>query len=56
MKFEDDGSLLLKISSKPEQGNWLYTTGDKMVVLICAYQANPEKIGDYVPPAFNARK
>ncbi len=56
MKFEDDGSLLLKISSKPEKGNWLYTTGDKMVVLIRAYQANPEKIGDYVPPAFNARK
>ncbi len=56
MKFEDDGSLLLKISSKPEQGNWLYSTGDKMVVLIRAYQANPEKIGDYVPPAFNARK
>lgn len=56
MKFEDDGSLLIKISSKPEQGNWLYSTGDKMVVLIRVYQANPEKIGDYVPPAFNARK
>lgn len=55
MKFEEDGSLLLKISSKPEQGNWLYSTGDKMVVLIRAYQANPEKIDDYVPPAFNRR-
>ena len=55
MKFEENGSLLLKISSKPEKGNWLYSSGDKMVVLIRAYQANPEKIGTYVPPAFNRR-
>jgi len=27
-----------------------------MVILIRAYQADPEKIGDYVPPAFNQRK
>lgn len=52
MKFENDGSLIIKISSKPQDGNWLYTPGDKMVVLIRAYQANPEKIGSYVPPAF----
>jgi len=55
MEFNDDGSLVLKISSKPEKGNWLYTTGDKMIVLIRAYQADPEKIGTYVPPAFKQR-
>ena len=52
MKFEDDASLIIKISSKPEEGNWLYTPGGKMVIAIRAYQADPEKIGDYVPPAF----
>ncbi|OHX67457.1 DUF1254 domain-containing protein [Flammeovirga pacifica] len=52
MQFEEDGSLTLKISSKPEEGNWLYTPGGKMVIGIRAYQADPEKIGDYVPPAF----
>ena len=56
MKFNEDGSLVLKISAKPEEGNWLYTTGDKMVVWIRAYQADPEKIGTYVPPAFIERK
>jgi hypothetical protein len=56
MKFNDDGSLVLKISPKPEEGNWLYTTGDQMVVWIRAYQADPEKIGTYVPPAFVERK
>jgi hypothetical protein len=56
MKFNDDGSLVLKISPKPEEGNWLYTTGDEMVVWIRAYQADPEKIGTYVPPAFIERK
>lgn len=52
MKFEADGSLTLKISSKPEEGNWLYTPGGKMVIVIRAYQADPEKIEDYVPPPF----
>ena len=52
MQFEADGSLILKISSKPEEGNWLYTPGGKMVILIRAYQADPDKIGDYVPPPF----
>ena len=52
MKFEEDGSLILKISSEPEEGNWLYTPGEKMVILIRAYQADPDTIGDYVPPAF----
>lgn len=52
MQFEADGSLTLKISSKPEEGNWLYTPGGKMVILIRAYQADPDKIGNYVPPPF----
>ena len=47
---------VLKISPKPEEGNWLYTSGDQMVVWIRAYQADPEKIGTYVPPAFIERK
>jgi len=52
MEFEENGSLELKISSSPEQGNWLYTPGGKMVILIRAYQADPDKIGSYIPPAF----
>jgi hypothetical protein len=56
MQFDDDGSLLLKISSKPEQGNWIYTPGGKMVIVIRAYQSDTNKIGDYVPPAFISRK
>jgi hypothetical protein len=56
MKFNDDGSLVLKISPTPEEGNWLYTPGDEMVVWIRAYQADPEKIGSYIPPAFVERK
>ena len=56
MKFEDDGSLIINISSKPEEGNWLYTPGGKMVIAIRVYQADPEKIGDYVPPVFKQSK
>jgi hypothetical protein len=56
MQFEEDGSLILKISSQPEKGNWLYTPGGKMVILIRAYQADPEKIGSYIPPAFVQNK
>jgi hypothetical protein len=56
MEFNDDGSLVLKISSKPEEGNWLYTPGDEMIVLIRAYQSDPQKIGAYVPPVFKQRK
>ncbi len=52
MEFEEDGSLELKISSLPEQGNWLYTPGGKMVIVIRAYQTDPDKIGSYIPPAF----
>jgi len=55
MFFENDGSLIIKFPSKPEDGNWLYTPGDNMVILIRAYQADPEKIGTYVPPAFEPR-
>ncbi|NLR91636.1 DUF1254 domain-containing protein [Flammeovirga agarivorans] len=51
--FEEDGSLNIKISSSPQKGNWLYTPGGKMVLLIRAYQADPEKIIDYIPPMFN---
>jgi hypothetical protein len=56
MTFEKDGALLISFSSEPESGNWLYTPGEKMVILIRAYQADPDKIGSYVPPAFEPRK
>lgn len=56
MKFEADGSLNIKFSSKPEEGNWLYTPGGKMVILIRVYQANPDKISSYIPPAFQAKE
>ena len=56
MVFEEDGSLIIRISSEPEEGNWLYTPGGKMAILIRAYQADPEKIGSYIPPAFESRK
>ena len=53
--YEDDGSLIVKFSSQPEPGNWLYTPGGKLVILLRAYQADPAKIGSYVPPVFQAR-
>ena len=52
MKFEENGSLVMRFSSKPQEGNWLYTPGGKMAIVIRAYQADPDRIGDYVPPAF----
>jgi hypothetical protein len=55
MKFENDGSLILKVSSSPEQGNWLYTPGGKMVIVIRVYQPDSNKIGSYIPPAFSKR-
>lgn len=55
LKFEQDGSVVIRFSSEPEDGNWLYTPGGKMAILIRAYQADPEKIGSYVPPAFEPR-
>ena len=55
MMFEQDGSVVIRFSSEPEEGNWLYTPGGKMAILIRAYQADPEKIGSYVPPAFEPR-
>jgi hypothetical protein len=52
MTFDDDGSFELTISSQPIDGNWLYTPGGKLVILIRAYQADPERIGAYVPPPY----
>jgi hypothetical protein len=43
MKFEDDGSLFINFSSKPEVNNWLYTPEEKMVIAIRVYQPNTEK-------------
>ena len=54
MVFEDNGSLVINFSSKPETGNWLYTPGEKMGIVIRVYQADPDKIGSYVPPAFES--
>jgi len=55
MVFQDDGSIVFKFSSEPEEGNWLYTPGDRMAILIRAYQADPDRIEAYVPPAFTPR-
>jgi hypothetical protein len=55
MMFEKDGSVVIRFSSEPEEGNWLYTPGGKMAILIRAYQADPDKIGSYVPPVFEPR-
>ena len=52
MVFEEDGGLVIRFSSEPEEGNWLYTPGGPLVILIRAYQADPDRIGTYVPPAF----
>ena len=52
MRFEEDGSLVVKFSSQPEEGNWLYTPGGKMVILLRVYQPDPDKIVHYVPPQF----
>ena len=46
--------MTFKFSSRPEDGNWLYTPGPRYAVLR-AYQADPSRIGDYVPPAFTTR-
>lgn len=55
MVFEEDGSVVINFSSEPEEGNWIYTPGGKMAILIRAYQSDPEKIGSYIPPAFEPR-
>ncbi len=52
MVFEEDGSLIVRFSSSPDGENWLYTKGGPMVILIRAYQADPERISSYVPPEF----
>jgi hypothetical protein len=53
--FEEDGSMVVKFSSQPETGNWLYTPGGKMVILLRVYQPDPDKIIAYVPPPFVSR-
>jgi hypothetical protein len=55
MEFEEDGSITFKFSSQPEKGNWLYTPGGGMGVVVRAYQADPKKIEGYVPPPFIKR-
>ncbi|MCG8579500.1 MAG: DUF1254 domain-containing protein [Bacteroidales bacterium] len=52
MQFEEDGSITFKFSKEPQDGNWLYTPSEQIVLAIRASQANPETIGSYVPPAF----
>ena len=51
--IETEDGLIIKISSKPEEGNWLYTPGGGMVR---AYQSDPKKISAYVPPKFIKNK
>jgi hypothetical protein len=55
MVFEEDGGVVIRFSSQPEEGNWLYTPGGPLVILIRAYQSDPDRIGGYVPPAFVPR-
>lgn len=55
MEPDEDGGMTFKFSSRPEDGNWLYTPGPRYAVLLRAYQADPSRIGDYVPPAFTTR-
>jgi hypothetical protein len=52
MEFDEDGGITFKFSSKPEAGNWLYTPGGGLGVLLRAYQADTTKIEGYVPPQF----
>ena len=55
VEFDEDGGITFKFSSKPEEGNWLYTPGDGLGILLRAYQADTEKIEGYVPPPFIKR-
>ncbi len=55
MEFDEDGGITFKFSSEPEDGNWLYASGGGLGVLLRAYQADPSKIEDYVPPPFTRR-
>lgn len=50
-----DGGVTVRFSRGPEHGNWLYTPNDQYAVLLRAYQADPNRINDYVPPAFTTR-
>jgi len=55
MEFDEDGGITFKFSSEPEAGNWLYTPGGGLGVLLRAYQADTTKIEGYVPPPFIKR-
>jgi hypothetical protein len=55
MEPDDDGGMTFRFSSHPDDGNWLYIPGERYAVLLRAYQADPSRIGDYVPPAFTRR-
>jgi hypothetical protein len=55
MELDDDGGVTLTFSSQPEGKNWLYTPGDRYALLIRAYQADPSRIEDYVPPPITPR-
>ena len=55
MQFDDDGGITFKFSAEPEEGNWLFTPGERFAVLLRAYQADPAGIEDFVPPAFVPR-
>ena len=55
MEPDEDGGMTFKFSTQPEDGNWLYTPGERYAVLLRAYQADTSRIGDYVPPALCRR-
>jgi len=55
MEFDKDGGITFKFSSKPEAGNWLYTPGGGLGILLRVYQADTAKIEGYVPPPFIRR-
>lgn len=56
MKIAEDGSLTITFSPTPQDGNWLYTSGDDLVILLRAYAADPDKISNYIPPKFQSLK
>ena len=55
VEHDDDGGVTVRFSRHREPGNWLYTPNDQYAVLLRAYQTDPGRISDYVPPAFTNR-
>ncbi len=55
IETDDDDGVTIRFSRHPEPGNWLYTPDEHYAVVLRAYQADPDRISDYVPPAFTAR-